>query len=131
MCFIKNYDGARDCIDYKHKTSEHDIQCYKVLRVENGHLLSVSFQFPYEIGKTYEKEDYDLSLVDGLYVLNGQVFHSYSDKSYAIKDRRTLLMQSEYVVVSCVIPAGTPFWHNSRWNEYASMKIKIVDYVFR
>ena len=130
MCFFKDFNSDGCTIDYEHQTCDHDIKCYKVLhQYDNGVLHSIPHHFPYELGKTYEEKNVDLSLLDRLYELNGYVFHSYTDERYARSFRDTMVKKEGIVVVSCVIPAGTPFWRNDFHHEYASTKIRIDEIV--
>lgn len=129
MCFIKNYDAVHYRIDYAHIERDHDVQCYKIMRrYGDGALHSVPFHFPYEIGKTYESEFKDIDYLDNCYYLNDFVYHSYHDQTWARK-QMNVFSRDGYVLVSCVIPANTPFWYNKKFHEYASMAIKIVGIV--
>ena len=130
MCFVKNYDVEHYRIDYAHIERDHDVQCYKIMRrYDNGVLHSIPFHFPYEIGETYESEVRDIVYLDSCYSLNEFVYHSYHDQTWARRQMRSLSRPEDYVLVSCVIPANTPFWHNKKFHEYASMAIKIVGIV--
>ena len=130
MCFIKNYDAEHYRVDYGHIERDHDVQCYKIMRrYDDGTLHSIPFHFPYEIGKTYESEFKDIDYLDSCYSLNGIVYHSYHDQTWARRQMRALSSPESYVLVSCAIPANTPFWYNKKFHEYASMAIRIVGFV--
>ena len=127
MCFLKEFV---DCYTYKskHRTYRKDLKCYKLMRrSECSGLVSANMWFPYELGKTYESDAY-VSDLDLRNALHGGVFHSYTDLKWA-RGVFKFIDGSDFVLVSCVIPAGTPYWRNNEFHEFASTKIKIVEII--
>ena len=126
MCFFK--------VHYKHRIKSKPIRCYKVLeRISDEELLSFKYRFPYKLGETNKPRWYrSVETLDGYDVLHDGVFHSYSNKKNARKYLNNFVRRyylGDFVMVSCEIPAGTPYWYNNERKEYASTEIKIVEII--
>ena len=122
MCFEKS-----ERFGLKHRVLVCDLPCYKVMWLSvDGKLSSHPRNFRYEFGKTYTS-DSDVGVLDGLEELEDGVFHSFTDLTRAklIRDNCHSPFYGNFVVVLCAIPAGTPFWYNNRFHEYASTAIRI------
>lgn len=124
MCFYKKH--------HLYRVSEEDITCYKIMISKgNGHYRSLYKNYPYSIGETYHSKRFSLGQLNGENMLFGGVFHSYS----TIQSLRASLVFVRPVpntcVVECVIPAGTKYWENDDYEEYASRSIKIIKELYK
>lgn len=130
MCFYKTVKRNGD-VDLIHKVSDKDIVCYKTVYERSpGNVYSNIQAFHYEIGETYTENSIPLSELDNNLVLEGGVFHSYID--FGTINLQGMMLHnlschSKSYVMKCIIPAGTPYWVNKNFNEYASTSIKVVE----
>ena len=108
MCmYIKNQD-------IKPLIAEEDITCYKVMiREDNGQLISMVKDFPYELNKTYHSE---IGLRNFTTLLKGYIistveegFHSYKDIKNATLDY-VCYLSGGTVMVKCIIPKGSIYY---------------------
>jgi hypothetical protein len=122
MCFLKGRQN-------KHKVSDKDITCYKVMTLLGDDIVS-SYYFPrnnsYRIGDTIEpSENVKDTVIDKSDFVNGGVIHSYADYAEAFLESIPLgKVDEDIVIVECVIPAGTSYWKN-KYGEYISKKVII------
>ena len=142
MCFFKFIDED-DCVHYKHEVSDTDIICYKTVEARPGSddYRSRIQGFKYEVGKTYTEDSVPMDLLEKLDMLNDGVFHSYTEltvkfleKLACINERIRRLNSTRYgpdenliFIMKCVIPAGTPYWVNPVYLEYASTAIRPIE----
>jgi len=111
MCFVIDYKDSAP------KIAKRNIVCYKIL---DNNLVSICFNFQYEIGKTYKHIDLVATYEWGCY--NAYIekgYHSYIKIYNACYDNK--------VVVKCHIPKGAIYYKNKERNEYVSSQIKIVE----
>jgi hypothetical protein len=93
-------------------------------------------KFPYKAGETYIEDRFTLYGLDVKWQLHGGVFHSYT--RITNEYLKELVAHNEYwwyqrsvrteflCIMECVIPAGTPYWENLGYTEYASTSIKVL-----
>lgn len=114
MCFF---------IDEKHpnkKIAKKDITCYKILSKSWN---SYYRNFKYELDTIYECPSSLFIEKSGPSDIITLGFHSYSNKKEAIGvcgDRFA-------IIVKCIIPKGTEYYYNSKYKEYVSNKIKVIE----
>lgn len=122
MCFLKSNKN-------KHKVSDKDITCYKVMTLLGDDIVS-PYYYPrnnsYRIGDTIEpSENVKDTVIDKSDFVNGGVIHSYADHTEALVESIPLgKVGEDIVIVECVIPAGTSYWKN-KYREYISKKVII------
>ena len=117
MCFIINDDFKEPLI------AEEDIVCYKTchesLLIQDAY-ISILRGFIYEKGKRYDLDKplkIKLSdLFDSHIIENG--FHSFCTYDYA-KDETYYFS----LIMECIIPKGSTYYHNPDFVEYVSDSI--------
>lgn len=132
MCF---YKSDLEC-ERRYKVSDKDIPCYKIVMSESGSDIGISeiVGFRYQVGCTYVgvKDPVSLDKLDdpGCKILSGGVFHSYICITLAVVLLYSAINKANgnnfFRIMDCVIPAGTPYWENSKMNEFASTSIRIL-----
>lgn len=122
MCFLKGRQN-------KHKVSDKDITCYKVMTLLGTDTVS-SYYFPlggvYTPGDTIvPSKDISEEKIDKTDFVNDGVIHSYTCYTEAFLESIPLgKLGEDIVIVECVIPAGTSYWKN-KYREYISKKVII------
>lgn len=118
--------------------SGKDIVCYKVVifNKHSGRYNSEWKGFTYRTDETYTEDSIPLSKLDKAINLYGGVFHSYMASFFGLYEIERMQWSNSlwvntmslvhYMVLKCVIPAGTPYWKNSIFGEYASTSIKVI-----
>ena len=118
--------------------ADKDITCYKfVLKIRGirpHQFISYFRSFRYEIGGEYITNNFQLK-PDIMHSCPREInrgFHSYSKFYDALKEAnsKSQMLSYEYVLLKCVIPAGTRYWKGSDYSEttseLCSEKIRIV-----
>lgn len=127
MCFLKSERT-------KHKKSDIDIDCYKLMYLGfySGKLRSLFHcsNEDYSAGDTMipliEVPD---ETIDKANVINGGVIYSYTSLIRARDAILVLLSTYPHInvsIVRCTIPAGTSYWRNSR-GEIISKQLVIKE----
>ena len=139
MCFYKN--GAFS----KHAVSDADIECYKIMWCYDRegktklHPLISHRELIYNVGDTMSPFSViDVSILDRMDIIGGGVIHSY-DLEVAVKVYNNIIHRWDAYfwgtysrrvkMVKCVIPSGTPYWHNSK-GEYVSTELVIKKVIY-
>ena len=127
MCFLKSRRN-------KHKVSDKDIICYKVMTLLGTDTVS-SYHFPlggvYTPGDTIApSKDIPDEEIDKTDFVDGGVIHSYTDYTEAVLEAIPLgRLGRDIVIVGCMIPAGTSYWKN-KYREYISKKVVIKSIIY-
>jgi len=131
MCFFKDHS--------EHKITDRNIVCYKTVLVNTEddnpkEGLSIYAGFRYKVGETYIENSLTLDELNEKQRLYHGVFHSFTRISNEYL--KELAVDNEYwfrrgikrtiCIMECVIPAGTPYWENLGYQEYASTSIKVL-----
>ena len=131
MCFLKSERT-------KHKKSDIDIDCYKLMYLGfySGKLRSLFHcsNEDYSAGDTMipliEVPD---ETIDKSHVVNGGVIYSYTSLMTARKATLRLLSTYPHIsvtIVRCTIPAGTSYWRNGQ-GEIISKQLVIKEILKR
>lgn len=124
MCFFNLDKDTKKPIP--HKIAEEDLTCYKVVwYVDKRHYVSEYQYHHHHVGETYTADKFPLDYLDQSAKLNGGVFHSYAKKNISLYIDKCGYGGAKRVI-ECIIPKGTPYWHNESHNEYASTSIMVV-----
>jgi len=99
----------------KVKIAKQDIICYKRLVSNNGRLTGVYFDYNYVLGALNYQPLYKMEIAAGKIHFG---FHSYSNKKK---------VHEFYTSYICIIPKGSEYFYNSRYQEYVSNQIIIKE----
>lgn len=118
----------------KEKTAERDITCYKVFssRDINGnqhgkYIRSYYRSFNYKFGTRYELDGYINPILGAKgdpYMINVGL-HSYTSLEKAKKVIQGMASYYKKIIIPCVIPKGSKYYHNPGDREYVSDQIII------
>lgn len=115
--------------------ADKDIICYKVFLSSPvlGLLYSPYFRhMEWIVGRQYtNKEDIDISTVNGVQTVNGGMFHSYGSYRSALMLRNKLNKHWGWPpeIYRCIIPQGTEYYIGldvNAYTSYASRKLKVI-----
>ena len=105
---------------YEKKIAQEDIECYKVLKVSGGLLLSPFQMFDYMIGKFYETKLGEIE--------EGDIYEGFHSCSTIYGARRYQTNNVEHIF-KCIIPKGAQLFvgRHDEFEGYASNQIIIKE----
>lgn len=110
--------------------AEKDITCYKVMfKKDNNSYLSQFKSFEYKKDENYEINKWSFGMPQSIEV--GFHFHSNIETardSLAFWNTCSIAPPESLnlVIIECIIPKGSEYYHNPIEHEYVSNRIKII-----
>ena len=115
--------------------STYNIECYKVLKIENNKLFSPFVNYEYELGDLYiNSEDSQFEEFAGHIMIQNGYYHSYRSKEAAnicinelISYKRRIKSKIPTLkIFKAEIPANTNFYEG-QYADLASKSLKIIE----
>lgn len=126
------------CLASESKTpsinNEYNIECYKILYLDNGNLYTPFENFHFPIGKTITDTAPDTSFeAFGVLILESGYFHAYKTIEAAQKKLNEIKRKDKrkrfFKIYKAEIPVGVPFYEG-QFQDLCSKQLKIIEECF-
>lgn len=125
MCYSARLDSPAS----KPLVATEDIKCYKAIQKRKKYWWNKTtyHSYWYPLHKWKLGELYETTITPYEYAYYFEInegFHSFSSHLMALANQSSC----DTIIIHCIIPAGSTYYHNPEDELYVSTKIKFIDF---